>query len=187
MILSDSEIRRRMASEDEESRIVVYPEPADCDIQPASIDLRLSSDLLVFSSKFYPSKFHPIEYGKQPIMEKVSIPYILEPGEFLLGSTSEWVEVPNDLVARVEGKSSLGRIGLMVHVTAGFIDPGFRGNITLELKNLSDALIKLEEGMPICQICFEKVFGKVLRPYGSDGLGSKYQGSKGTRPANPRD
>jgi dCTP deaminase len=78
-------------------------------------------------------------------------------------------------------------MGLMVHVTAGFIDPGFKGNITLEFKNLSDRLIQIDEGMPICQICFETIEGKVLRPYGSDGLGSKYQGSKGTRPANPRD
>ena len=107
----------------------------------------------------------------------------MEPGDFILGSTVEHIEVPPDLAARVEGKSSLGRLGLMVHVTAGFIDPGFKGNITLELKNLSHRSITLKTGMPISQICFEELSGKVLRPYGSEGLGSKYQSSKGTVPS----
>lgn len=165
MILSDSEIYRRMAlSADHDERIVITPAPEI--VQPASVDLHLSSDINLFD--------------KSPNVEIDPKGYTIFPGQFLLGSTVEHVEIPNDLTARVEGKSSLGRIGLMVHVTAGFIDPGFRGNITLELKNLSIFSISLSTGMPISQLCFQKIFGKVLRPYGSDELDSKYQNSKGT-------
>lgn len=165
MILSDSEIARRLAlPEGHDGRIVITPKPEV--IQPASVDLHLSSDL------------HYLEEGTSTHIAPEG--YSMHPGEFLLGSTVEHVEMPTNLAARVEGKSSLGRIGLMVHVTAGFIDPGFRGNITLELKNLSSMPITLEEGMPISQLCFQRVVGVVLRPYGSEGLNSKYQDSKGT-------
>lgn len=162
MILSDSEIARRLAlPEGHDGRIIITPKPEI--IQPASVDLHLSPDMQSLGC-----------------MGRNANCYAMEPGEFLLGSTVEHVEVPTDLTARVEGKSSLGRIGLMVHVTAGFVDPGFRGNITLELKNLSSRSIRLEAGMLISQLCFQKVVGVVLRPYGSDGLNSKYQDSKGT-------
>lgn len=133
--------------------LVIKPNPLDKAIQPASVDLHLESNWLGHS---------------------------LDPGEFFLSSTLEWIEIPHYLAARVEGVSSLARNGLLVHATAGFIDPGFRGNITLELKNISSDIISLLPGMRISQICFLKVEGNVLRPYGSEGLGSKYQDSKGT-------
>lgn len=167
VILSDSEIMRRMELMSEQ-RIVINPEPDMRAIQPASVDLRLSPQIIY---KGIPGRVKDDKY-------------VMTPGQFVFGSTIERIEVPPDLAARVEGKSSLGRVGLMVHVTAGFIDPGFRGNITLELKNLSDEPITLEVGMPISQVCFLEVFGKVLRPYGSEELGSKYQDSEGTIPSH---
>ena len=106
--------------------------------------------------------------------------FTIKPGEFILASTEEYIYIPHWIAARVEGKSTLGRIGLMVHVTAGFIDPGFPGNITLELKNLNNRSIIIRRFMQIAQICFTEIDGDVERPYGSPGLGSHYQNSKGT-------
>ena len=115
-------------------------------------------------------------------------PFILHPGEFVLGQTLEWVELPDDLVARLEGKSSLGRLGLLIHSTAGYVDPGWKGNLTLELSNVASLPIALYQGMRIGQISFFRMSSPVERPYGSAGLGSKYQGqSEPTASAFHRD
>lgn len=177
MILADSEIRRRLAMRGS-GRLIIDPMPDDDCFQAASVDLTLANELAEFyegNSAIDPAE--TIEMKNLPLRGGM----VLDPGEFILGSTVERVEVPADLVARVEGKSSLGRMGLMVHVTAGFIDPGFRGNITLELRNLNARPIILVPGMKISQIAFEPVFGEVLRPYGSPELGSHYQDSDGVR------
>lgn len=179
MKLSDSEIKRRMLTKDSE-QIIITPELGSHCIQPTSVDLHLAPTL-----RLYP----PPVPGRRLVLdpekgadthEQGFETYELEPGEFLLASTFEHVTIPTDLVAIVEGKSSLGRVGLAVHITAGFIDPGFRGNITLELKNVNAHPIKLTGGMAICQLCFEPILGTVERPYGSAGLRSRYQNSEGT-------
>ena len=138
----------------------------DCDVQPCSIDLHLGRTLKTIQGREF--------YLKEKVHK------ILEPGEFILGSTLEHVEIPNDIVAVVDGKSSLGRLGITAHVTAGYIDAGFKGNITLEIANLSDEPFRLERNMPIAQIVFHTLTSPVIRPYGSDGLNSHYQNSKGT-------
>lgn len=175
MRLSDAAIRARL----DEGSLVIDPAPRDRAIQPASIDFHLSPYLCWYAA------------GSEPVVPHshcttwsscISDEMVLEPGDFILGSTLERLELPSDLVATVEGKSSLGRIGLAVHITAGFIDPGFRGHITLELKNMNRVPVKLVPRMPICQIGFEPLVGKVERPYGSVGLGSRYQDSQGTVP-----
>jgi dCTP deaminase len=115
-------------------------------------------------------------------------PFILHPGEFVLGQTLEWVELPDDLVARLEGKSSLGRLGLLIHSTAGYVDPGWKGNLTLELSDVANLPIALYFGMKIGQISFYQMSSPVERPYGSKELGSKYQGqSTPTESASYRD
>lgn len=179
MRLSDSAIRERI-DRNGKGRIIITPSLKDEAIQPASIDLRLSSSFRIY----LPARFRDLPVldpskGFETSTFEADV-YILEPGEFLLASTLEKIEVPDDLVAVVDGKSTLGRLGLAVHVTAGFIDPGFRGNITLEMRNLNIYPIRLRKDMPICQLGFETLEGKVLRPYGSEGLGSKYQDSAGT-------
>lgn len=173
MRLSDSTIRRCL----EEGRIKIDPTLEDRAFQPTSIDLHLSSVL-----RLYQRESCIIDPEKGHLTREVSVDgyYDLPAGEFVLGSTIERVELPVDLVSVVEGKSSLGRLGLAVHITAGFIDPGFQGNITLELKNVNHHPIRLHVGMAICQLCFERIDGVVDRPYGSAGLGSRYQGSQGT-------
>lgn len=172
MRLSDSAIRERLTN----GSIVITPMLEDRAIQPTSLDLRLSPMV-----QEYRGEKHVLdpEEGYTPHTFSIDT-YILPPGGFVLGSTIERVDVPNDLVGIVEGKSSLGRLGLAVHITAGFIDPGFRGNITLELKNVNRFPIRLRRRMSICQLCFETIEGEVLRPYGSPGLGSRYQDSHGT-------
>ena len=179
MKLSDSEIKRRMFVKGRE-QIIITPEPGSQSIQPTSVDLHLSSTL-----RLYPLPIRGLRLVLDPeqgadTREKHFGTHELEPGDFLLASTLEHVTIPHDLVAIVEGKSSLGRIGLAVHITAGFIDPGFRGNITLELKNVNAHPILLTGGMAICQLCFEPILGTVERPYGSPGLRSRYQDSTGT-------
>ena len=111
-------------------------------------------------------------------------PFILHPGEFVLGQTLERVSVPNDLVARLEGKSSLGRLGLLIHSTAGFIDSGFTGNITLELSNVANLPITIYQGMPIGQLSFMRLDAPVEKPYGGDGMASKYQGQAEPTPSS---
>jgi len=175
VVLSDRSIREAIAS----GRLGLEPfDPAA--VQPASVDLRLGREFRVFRNWRY-SYIDPRE--PQPdLTEVVEIaddePFILHPGEFVLARTEEVVTLPDDLVGRVEGKSSNGRLGLLVHATAGYVDPGFSGTLTLELSNVANLPIRLYRGMKIGQIAFEQVSTPVERPYGSEGLGSKYQGQR---------
>lgn len=162
MILSDGSIRRMI----NEKRLVIDPFPADTAFQPASIDLTLGEEFMS-------------PYDDRLITTSA---YLLTPGECMLATTREYVEVPADMVARVEGKSSWGRKFLTAHVTAGFIDPGFRGTITLELVNLSRVNQLLHSGSPIAQISFELTDVEVERPYGSKGLDNHYQDQMGVTP-----
>ena len=174
MVLSDRSIKEELA----EGRITIRPlDPAD--IQPASVDLHLDRKILVFSNSLQP--YIDVKQSMEQLTETVEIPdgnqpFILHPGEFVLGSTMEHIELPEDLVARLEGKSSLGRIGLVIHSTAGFVDPGWKGNLTLELSNLARLPITLYYGMKIGQISFLRLTTPADRLYGSESLGSKYQG-----------
>ena len=175
MVLSDRTIREEIAA----GRIVVDPLGKNS-IQPASVDVHLDNTFLVFRNSRLP--YIDVRKDLKDLTEKVQIkedvPFILHPGEFVLGSTLEQIELPDDLVARVEGKSSLGRVGLLIHSTAGYIDPGFKGNITLELSNVSNLPITLYKGMKIGQMSFNKLTTPVEIPYGSNKLNSKYQGHR---------
>lgn len=161
-ILSDKTILERIRLKKD---LIIEPLNTN-DIQPCSVDLHLAPELKTIQGHEY--TLRPYSY------------LLLEPGDFILGSTTEYVEIPEDLVANVDGKSSLGRLGITAHVTAGFIDPGFKGNITLEIANLSDEPFRLVKDMAIAQIVFTTLTTPVNRPYGSDGLNSHYQESKGT-------
>jgi dCTP deaminase len=176
VLLSDKDIR----SEVESGRVGIDPyEPKM--IQPSSIDVRLDKFFRVFENHKYevidPSKEQPeltreIEVGNNEH-------FILHPGEFVLASTYEVVTLPDDIAARLEGKSSLGRLGLLTHSTAGFIDPGFSGHITLELSNVANLPVKLFPGMKIGQLCLVKLSSAAENPYGSAIYGSRYQGQRG--------
>ena len=143
--------------------------------------MRVDGAFRVFHNARYP--FIDVKQPQEALTELVEIsgdePFILHPGEFVLGSTRERVALPDDLVARLEGKSSLGRLGLLIHSTAGFIDPGFDGHVTLELSNVANLPITIYEGMKIGQISFMKMTEAAAKPYGSGELGSKYQGQRG--------
>ena len=171
--LSDGTIRRLV----EEGRISIDPWDPGL-IQPSSIDLRLGNSFRVFHNH----RITAIDLRQPPdnLTEEVVVgegePFVIHPGEFCLGRTLEWVELPDDVVARVEGKSSLGRLGLIVHATAGFVDPGWKGTLTLEFNNLTRVPIKLYSGLPIAQLSFMALDRPAERPYGSEGLGSHYQG-----------
>ena len=184
-VLSDRDIRAAL----EAGEIAVKPyDPAD--LQPSSVDLHLDRSFRVFRNNRYP--FIDVRAPQPDLTELLTIaddePFVLHPGEFVLGQTLEWVELPNDLVARLEGKSSLGRLGLLIHSTAGYVDPGWKGNLTLELSNVANLPIALYFGMKIGQISFFKMSSPVDRPYGSPSLGSKYQGqSEPTASAFHRD
>ncbi len=149
-------------------------------VQPASVDLRLGDSFRVFHNH----RASAIDLREPPagLTEEVVIgaeeSFVIHPGEFCLGRTLEWVELPDDVVARIEGKSSIGRLGLIVHATAGFCDPGWKGTLTLELNNLTRIPIKLYAGLPIAQLSFMGLDRPALRPYGSPGLGSHYQGQR---------
>jgi dCTP deaminase len=151
-------------------------------VQPASVDVRLGDSFRVFHNH----RASAIDLRNPPsnLTEEVVVPtdggesFVIHPGEFCLGRTLEWVELPDDIVARIEGKSSLGRLGLIVHATAGFCDPGWQGTLTLELNNLTRVPIKLYPGLPIAQLSFMALDKPALRPYGSAGLGSHYQGQR---------
>lgn len=170
-------------------RIVIRPfDPAD--VQPASVDLHLDHRFRVFRNNRYP--YIDLRQAQPDLTELLEIgpdePFILHPGEFVLGQTLEWVELPDDLLAHLDGKSSLGRVGLLIHSTAGYVDPGWRGTLTLELSNVANLPIALYQGMKIGQISFVRMSGPVDRPYGSPELGSKYQGqSEPTASAFHRD
>jgi dCTP deaminase len=173
-VLSDGTIRRLV----EAGEIVIRPFDPEL-IQPASIDLRLGDTFRVFHNH----RAAVIDLRKGPpsgLTEEVAATpedgFVIHPGEFCLGRTEEWVELPDDVVARIEGKSSLGRLGLIVHATAGFIDPGWKGTLTLELNNLTRVPIKLYPGLLIAQLSFMGLDRAAERPYGSAELGSHYQG-----------
>ncbi len=172
-VLSDRDIRAAMQA----GRVRVDPYDPSC-LQPSSVDLHLDREFRVFRNNRYP--YIDVRQAQPDLTEIVAIeddePFILHPGEFVLGQTLEWVELPDDLVARLEGKSSLGRLGLLIHSTAGYVDPGWKGNLTLELSNVANLPIALYCGMKIGQISFFKMSSPVERPYGSKELGSKYQG-----------
>jgi dCTP deaminase len=171
--LSDGTIRRLI----DEGRLVVDPYDPGM-IQPSSIDLRLGPSFRVFHN--YRVTAIDLREPPENLTEEVVVaedePFVIHPGEFALGRTQEWVELPDDVVARVEGKSSLGRLGLIVHATAGFVDPGWKGTLTLELNNLTRVPNKLYTGLPIAQLSFMALDRPAERPYGSEGLGSHYQG-----------
>lgn len=176
MILSDRTIR----AEIESGRIGIEPYDPTM-IQPSSIDLRLDDRFLVFKSHTRP--VIDVKQDLTDLTEMVRMdddqPFILHPGEFVLGSTLEAVTLPDDLAARVEGKSSLGRLGLLTHATAGFVDPGFSGHVTLELSNVATLPILLYPGMKIGQLCFFRLSSPAENPYGSGVYGSHYQGQRG--------
>jgi dCTP deaminase len=178
MILSDHTIRECL----EAGRIQIEPTSPEC-IQPSSVDLHLSREFLVFRNSRRP--FIDVREPLQDLTDLIVVPdgesFILHPGEFVLGSTSEVVGIPVDLVGRLDGKSSLGRCGLMIHSTAGYVDPGFRGRLTLELSNVANLPIALYPGMRIAQISFAMMTTAADVPYGSAKLGSKYQGQMGPR------
>ncbi len=180
MVLSDRSIKKALA----QGRIVIDPLEEE-HIQPASVDLRLDRKVLVFGNHQQP--FIDVRESLDSLSEMVVVeedkPFILHPGDFVLGSTLEHIELPADLVARLEGKSSLGRIGLVIHSTAGFVDPGWKGNLTLELSNLARLPITLYYGMKIGQISFLELSTPADRLYGSESLGSKYQGQREPTPS----
>jgi len=180
MVLSDSAIRRLVDA----GRIGIEPyDPAL--MQPSSLDVRVDRLFRVFRNSRYP--YIDVKEEQEGLTELVEVadtePFILHPGEFVLGSTLERVTLPDDLVARLEGKSSLGRLGLLIHSTAGFIDPGFDGHVTLELSNVANLPITIYPGMKIGQLSFVQMSEPAETPYGSGALGSKYQGQRGPTPS----
>ncbi len=176
MILSDRSIREELAL----GRIEVEPFD-ERDLQPSSIDLHVDRTFRVFRNNRYP--YIDVTQEQAELTEVVEVPgdtpFILHPGEFVLGSTLERVRLPDDLVARLEGKSSLGRLGLLIHSTAGYVDPGWDGYLTLELSNVANLPITIYPGMKIGQISFFRLTSEAERPYGSRDRGSKYQGQRG--------
>jgi dCTP deaminase len=180
VLLSDRDIKAEL----EAKRVALEPFD-DSMIQPSSIDVRLDRFFRVFENHRYPH-IDPAE--DQPELTRMvepvgEEPFILHPGEFVLGSTYEVVTLPDDVAARLEGKSSLGRLGLLTHSTAGFIDPGFSGHVTLELANVANLPIKLWPGMKIGQLCFFRLSSPAEHPYGSAKYGSRYQGQRGPTPS----
>jgi dCTP deaminase len=180
VILSDRTIREELAA----GRIVIDP-LNEADIQPSSVDLRIDRYFRVFRN--HTMRVIDVKEDQEELTELVEVPegdaLILHPGEFVLGSTLERVTLPDDLVARLEGKSSLGRLGLLIHSTAGFVDAGWDGHLTLELSNVANLPITLYPGMKIGQISFLRMTTPAEVPYGSSRIGSKYQGQRGPTPS----
>src|SRR4051812_31769466 len=180
MILSDRTIREEL----EAGRIVIDPiDPGD--IQPSSVDLHLDRYFRVFRN--HTQRVIDVKENQEDLTPLVEIKeddvFVLHPGEFVLGSTAERVQLPDDLVARLEGKSSLGRLGLLIHSTAGFVDAGWNGHLTLELSNVANLPITLYPNMKIGQISFLRMTTPADVPYGSAAVGSKYQGQQGPTPS----
>jgi dCTP deaminase len=175
VVLSDRDIRAEIAA----GRIVIDPFVPEA-VQPSSVDLHLDKRFRVFRNSRYP--YIDVRVDQPDMTELVEIagddPFILHPGEFVLGSTLERVQLPNDLVARLEGKSSLGRLGLLIHSTAGYVDPGWEGNLTLELSNVANLPITLYDGMKIGQISFQRLSSPAEVGYGDASIGSKYRGQR---------
>ncbi|MCW4385634.1 dCTP deaminase [Salinibacterium sp. SYSU T00001] len=176
MLLSDRDINAELAA----GRIRLDPSEPEM-VQPSSVDVRLDRYFRLFDNHKYPY-IDPAEH--QPELTRLlevdaDKPFILHPGEFVLGSTYEQVTLPDDIAARLEGKSSLGRLGLLTHSTAGFVDPGFSGHVTLELSNVATLPIKLWPGMKIGQLCFFKLTSPAERPYGAGATFSRYLGQRG--------
>ncbi|WP_055587391.1 dCTP deaminase [Streptacidiphilus griseoplanus] len=180
MLLSDKDIR----AEIDKGRVLIDPYEPEM-VQPSSIDVRLDRYFRVFENHRYPHIDPAVE---QPDLTRLVEPdgddaFILHPGEFVLASTYEVVTLPDDIASRLEGKSSLGRLGLLTHSTAGFIDPGFSGHVTLELSNVATLPIKLYPGMKIGQLCMFRLTSPAEHPYGSQRHGSRYQGQRGPTPS----
>jgi dCTP deaminase len=176
VLLSDRDIRKEIES----GRVVLDPFEVSM-IQPSSIDVRIDRFFRLFDNHKYPV-IDPAE--EQPELTRLvevdpDEAFVLHPGEFVLASSYEVVTLPDDVAARLEGKSSLGRLGLLTHSTAGFIDPGFSGHVTLELSNVATLPIRLHPGMKIGQLCFFRLSSAAEHPYGSGGQGSRYQGQRG--------
>ncbi|MCE6995620.1 dCTP deaminase [Saccharothrix sp. S26] len=180
MLLSDRDLRKEVES----GRLVLEPFD-DVMVQPSSIDVRLDRFFRVFNNTRYTHIDPSVQQDDltslvEPVDDE---PFVLHPGEFVLGSTFELVTLPDDLAGRLEGKSSLGRLGLLTHSTAGFIDPGFSGHITLELSNVANLPITLWPGMKIGQLCLFRLSSAAEFPYGSTQAGSRYQGQRGPTPS----
>jgi len=180
MILSDTDIRARLAQGD----LKVGPlEDEQLQIQPASIDVRLAHEFIVYRSNqvacLDPRDPRTISEASQKVHLQEGGAFILHPGEFALGSTIEEVAIPHDLVATVDGRSSIGRLAVVIHATAGFIDPGFRGQITLELSNIGPIPVKLYPNMRVAQLVFHELKSPSTLPYGEEGRGSSYQDQRG--------
>jgi dCTP deaminase len=176
VLLSDRDIRAEL----EQGRVVLDPYDAAL-LQPSSFDVRLDRYFRLFDNHKY-AVIDPAEHQPELthlVETRHEDAFILHPGEFVLGSTFESVTLPDDIAARLEGKSSLGRLGLLTHSTAGFVDPGFTGHITLELSNVATLPIKLWPGMKIGQLCFFRLSSPALKPYGSGDYASRYQGQRG--------
>ncbi len=180
MVLSDRSIKKAL----EEGRLVIEPLGEDC-VQPSSVDVHVDRYFRVFRN--HTERVIDVRESQEDLTELIDVgeerPMILHPGEFMLGSTMERVALADDVVGRLDGKSSLGRLGLVIHSTAGFIDAGFDGHITLELSNVANLPITLYPGMKIGQISFFEMTTPADRPYGSSGLGSKYSGQRGPTPS----
>ena len=180
MLLSDRDIRKELS----DGRVGVEPFD-EAMIQPSSVDVRLDKFFRVFENHKYsvidPSIEQP-ELTREVVAEDGEH-FILHPGEFVLASTYEVITLPDDIAGRLEGKSSLGRLGLLTHSTAGFIDPGFSGHITLELSNVANLPVKLFPGMKIGQLCLIKLSSPAEHPYGSAIYASRYQGQRGPTPS----
>jgi dCTP deaminase len=176
VLLSDRDIRTEIDNE----RIALDPWD-EAMVQPSSVDVRLDRFFRLFDNHKYP---HIDPSMDQPDLTRLvevkgDEPFVLHPGEFVLGATYELVTLPDDIAARLEGKSSLGRLGLLTHSTAGFIDPGFSGHVTLELSNVATLPITLWPGMKIGQLCFFRLSSPAEHPYGAERYGSRYQGQRG--------
>ena len=180
MLLSDRDLRAELAA----GRLAIDPFD-DSLVQPSSVDVRLDSLFRVFNNTRY-THIDPAQRQDELtslVQPDDGEPFVLHPGEFVLGSTLELVTLADDLAGRLEGKSSLGRLGLLTHSTAGFIDPGFSGHITLELSNVANLPITLWPGMKIGQLCILRLTSPAEHPYGSSRVGSKYQGQRGPTPS----
>lgn len=180
MLLSDRDIRAELES----GHVGLDPYNPDM-VQPASIDVRLDRYFRVFENHRYP---HIDPAAEQPGLTRLiettgDEPFVLHPGEFVLASTHERITLPDDVASRLEGRSSLGRLGLLTHSTAGWIDPGFTGHVTLELSNTATLPIKLWPGMKIGQLCLFRLSSRAEYPYGSTAYGSRYQDQRGPTPS----